>query len=110
MQKVCSLVSISFESPRLAKQWKQNIWNFRILIQKYADFCIFKKESGNSFSTKFCVWFFKKNVSQVIFYYLTKFHYVIVFTSWGCDVTDLEINLASNQAVFLRDQKVKIEI
>ena len=50
-QVVCSLVSIYFDSPQLSIQ--QNF---------------LRKESGNSFSTTFCVWFFKKNVSHVIFY------------------------------------------
>ena len=32
--------------------------------------------------SKASVWFFNKNVSHVIFYYLTKFHCWIAFTSW----------------------------
>ena len=36
--------------------------------------------SGTSFST-FCAWFFKKNVTHVAFYKLTKFHCLIPFTS-----------------------------
>ena len=32
----------------------------------YAQFWIFRKGSGTSFSTTFCVWFSKKNVSHII--------------------------------------------
>ena len=42
----------------------------------------FGKGSGNSFHTIFCVWFYKKKVSHVIFYWLIKFHCPIPFTSW----------------------------
>ena len=51
------------------------------MIQRYAQFYIFKKGPGTSFSTTFCVWFFKKNFSIVAFYYLTKFHCLIGSTS-----------------------------
>ena len=63
---VCSLVSINFDSLELAKQYKQNILNFRILIHIYAQFWFFEKGSGYIFSNTFCEWIFKKNVSQVI--------------------------------------------
>ena len=49
-------------------QWKKTAWNFRLLIQRYAQFWVCRKESSISFSTTFCVWFFKRNVSHVIFY------------------------------------------
>ena len=42
--------------------------NFRILIQRYAELRFFRKASGTSFSTTFCVWFFKKKVSYIMFY------------------------------------------
>ena len=60
-QVVCSLVSITFNSPQLAKQ-KIYIYisNFRILIQKYAQFWFFRKGYGNGSSTTFCVWFSRK--------------------------------------------------
>ena len=38
--------------------------------------------SENSFSSTFCKWFFNKNVPHVMFYYLTKFHCLVAFTSW----------------------------
>ena len=41
-----------------------------------------KNGSGTSFSTKLCVWFFRKNICHVIFYQQTKFHFLVVFTSW----------------------------
>ena len=54
----------------------------RLLIQRYAQFQLFRKGPGNSFSTIFWVWFFKKNVSHVIFYSLAIFHCPFAFTSW----------------------------
>ena len=79
------LVSINFDSPKLGKQLKQNKENFRILIHRYAQFCCFRKWPGISFSTIFCIWFFKKNLSYIILYWLSKFHCLIGFTSWDTD-------------------------
>ena len=79
------------------------------MIQRSAQFWFFRKVSANSFFTTFWIWFFKKNVCHVIFYYLTKFNCLIAFTSgwlWdeghnlciaivcfpGCDVINFEIN------------------
>ena len=53
------------------------------MIQRYAEFWFFREVSLNSFSTTFCVWLFKNNVSHVIFYQLTKFLCLIVHTFWG---------------------------
>ena len=38
MQVVCSLVSIYFDSPQFGIQWKQTVENFRLMIQRYAQF------------------------------------------------------------------------
>ena len=46
------------------------------------DFDFFRKSPETSFWTTFCVWFFKENVSNVIFYHLTRFHCLIAFSSW----------------------------
>ena len=78
------LISIYFDSPQLGIQLKQTVWNYSLCIQRYVQFCFFRKESGNSFLTIFCVRFFKKNVSHVIFYQLTKFCCLITLTS--CDI------------------------
>ena len=49
--------------------WGKSKWSSpELLIQRYAQFWLFRKGSGNSFSTTFYVWFFKKNVSLVKFY------------------------------------------
>ena len=77
---VCNLVSIYFDTRQVSIQQKQSALNFRLLIQRYAQFWFFRKGSGSSFPTTFCVWFFKKCVSLVTFYY--KFHCLIVVTSW----------------------------
>ena len=59
------------------------------MLQGYAQYWHLRKGSWNSFSTIFWTpyqyvwtWYFKKNVSYVIFYQLTNFHRPIVFTSW----------------------------
>ena len=60
---------------------KNKLWiNFE-LIQRCAQFWFFSKGSGNRISTTFCVWFFKKNVFYVIFFWRNKFNCLIVFTS-----------------------------
>ena len=41
-----------------------------------------KERSETSFPGSFYAWFLKINISPVIFYYLTKFHCLVAFTSW----------------------------
>ena len=41
-----------------------------------------KKRSGTSFSASFCTWFLEKNFYLVRFYEMTKFHFLVAFTSW----------------------------
>ena len=41
-----------------------------------------KKRSGTILPVSFSVWFLIKNISLVIFYLLTKFYCLVVFTSW----------------------------
>ena len=91
------------------------------MIQRYAQFWFFRKGYGNSFSTKFCVWFSKRNISHVVFYQLTNFHCLIAFTYWdigqyvysNCLLPRLWRHEFWNQpdlsyeAVFLHDRKVK---
>ena len=40
------------------------------------------KRSGTILSASFSAWFLKKNISIVIFFYLTKFQCLVAFTSW----------------------------
>ena len=42
-----------------------------------------KKWSGTSLPALFSAWFLKKNVSLHVFCYLSKFNYLVAFTSWG---------------------------
>ena len=65
---VCSFVLIYFDSHQLCIQWKQTVFNFRLLIERYAQFWFFRKGWEKSFSTTFYVWFFKNNVSHLILY------------------------------------------
>ena len=39
------------------------------------------RSSGTGFSTTFCVWLFKKHICHATFYYVTKFHCLVAFTS-----------------------------
>ena len=41
-----------------------------------------KERSGTSFPASFSAWFLKKNISLVIFFYLTEFQCLVAFTSW----------------------------
>ena len=47
-QVIWSLVSIFFDSHELSIQWKQIVQNFRLFIQIYTDFKLFRKWSENS--------------------------------------------------------------
>ena len=42
----------------------------------------FQSESGTSLTVSFSASFFKKKKNYIIFYYPTKFHCLIAFTSW----------------------------
>ena len=78
------------------------------MIERYAQIWVFRKGSGTNFSTTFCVWSFKRNAYLVIFYQLTKFHCLIVFTSSdigqymyipivcypGCEVINMKLTLS----------------
>ena len=64
---VCNLVSIYFDSPELGHTIKTNCIEFKTIDPEILLIMFFRKESGNSLSTTFCVLFFKKNVSHVIF-------------------------------------------
>ena len=63
------MVSIYFGIPRLDHKLKTNC--------KISDFL--EKSSGTSFSTKISAWVFKKNVSHVILYQMTKYYLMPLF-------------------------------
>ena len=48
----------------------------------YKSFLKNKKRSGTSLPVSFSAWFYKKYISIVIFYYLTRFQCLVAFTSW----------------------------
>ena len=77
-------------------------------MQRYAQFLFFRKMSRTSFSTTFLshVWFFKKTVSRVTFYQLTKFHCLITFTCW--DIGQCVLQLFVNQAVTSQNLKLTL--
>ena len=61
------------------------------MIQRYAQFWFFRKGSGNNLSTTLCVWFFKKNISHVILYYLGKCYCLIALFSWDIGKRVLQV-------------------
>ena len=90
------MVSIYFGIPRLDHKLKTNC--------KISDFL--EKSSGTSFSTKISAWVFKKNVSHVILYQMTKYclmplflqilgNLCIAIISFSVDgVMDFELNFS----------------
>ena len=79
-QVVSTLALICFGRPRLGQTMKSNfsnIWDF--WSRDMLNFLCFTKWFVTSFLSKFCAWFFKKNISHVIFYLLTKFHCLVFF-------------------------------
>ena len=63
MQVVRILVSIIFGSPGVLHTMKTNCMKLQSVNPE-----IFLKVSGANLSPTFCAWFFKKNVSHVIFF------------------------------------------
>ena len=53
-----------------------------LAFTSYEAFLKNKKRSGTSITASFSAWLLDKNISLIIFYYLTKFHYLVAFTSW----------------------------
>ena len=48
-------LQLSFDRSQLGIQQKQTVSNFRLLIQRYAQFWLFRKGSGSSFYNTYCV-------------------------------------------------------
>ena len=78
-------------------------------------FCLMKR-SGTRLPTSFSAWFLKKIISFVVFYELTKFQFIVAFSSKilggmyisDCDAINVEINVIFLiKPFFLHDQKVK---
>ena len=75
------------------------------MIQRYPQFWFFMKDSAAGFSFTFWVWFFKKNVFYVVFYWLTKFHgpllleilgnmCIVIIRDLACGVIKFKTNLS----------------
>ena len=108
----------------------ENYWKYLKLswrsfaLTLYKTFLKNRNRSGTSLPAPFYAWFLKKNISVVPFYYLTKFQYLAVFTSWDigqyvyskCLLTGIwgqkfEINLIFLiKPFFIHDQNVKTKI
>ena len=100
---ISNLILIYFGGPRHIVKT-----NFIIFQTVDLEICsILIKESGTSFSTVICAWFFKKNISHFMFYWQTKFHCLVAFTYWDieqsmhcnyfclvCYVINFEINIS----------------
>ena len=93
-----------------------------LAFTSYKTFLKNRKWSGTSLPASFSAWVLKKNITVVIFYYLTKFQSLVAITSWDigqyvivcwpcCDIKNFEINLIILIKLFLQhDQKVKTKI
>ena len=62
---VCSLVSITVDSPQLSKKLNKVHKTLDFWLRDIAKFWFFRKGPGYSFFTTICVWFLKKNVSML---------------------------------------------
>ena len=63
----------------------QNILRLRcwpLAFTSYKTFLKKRKRSGTSLPALYSAWFFKKNLFQLIFCQLTRFHYFVAFSSW----------------------------
>ena len=61
-------VSPSINCRGLEYTIKTNLITFQTVGPEICSILIFIKRSGTSVSTTYCVWFFKKNISHVIFF------------------------------------------
>ena len=119
---MCSLVSIYFDSTNLQYSENKLYKPVDYLIHGYTQFRIFRKGSGKSFFTTFCVSFSKGNV--LMFYstnwpnfivWLPLLHeilgnmYIVIACFPCCNVRNFAINLSS-QAAFLHGQEVRTKI
>ena len=59
---------------KLQTTWQLTFTSYKVFSKN--------KKSGTSFPDSFFAWLLKKNISFVIFHYLTKLHCLVVFTSW----------------------------
>ena len=108
-QVAYSLVSIYCDSPQLAIQKNKLYKTLDYWPRDMPNFIFFRKGSGISFSTTFCAWFFKKNLSPVAFLWLTKFHCLIACTSrdtgkyvyYNCLLTKLDVIIFEINLIFL---------
>ena len=113
MQVVCSLVSISFYSPQLGMQSKQTV-KPQTIDPKICSILCFRKVSGNSFSTRFCACFFKKNVFHVLLFdqiwlpdciYILRYWAICVLELLASQLWHHKLKIFFNQAVFLENEK-----
>ena len=63
-----TLVLINIGRPQLGHAIKANCITFQTVDPEICSFVIFLEKGLGSFSTTFYIWFFKKNISHVIFY------------------------------------------
>ena len=82
-QYISIAFNLAYNNNKLYKTldyWSRDILNFNFL-----------EKSGNSFFTTPCLWFFKKNVSHIIFSLQTKFHCWIAIAMGILDNMCIEI-------------------
>ena len=76
-----TLILIYFGRPQLGHKIKTNFTTFQTVDPEISSILIIYKRVGNSFNITFYVWLFKKNI-VVVFFSLSKFHYLFAFISW----------------------------
>ena len=111
-QVVSILNLLLFGRPPLRHAIK-NLQHFRLLIQRYDQFCFFIKGSGTSFPTTFCVRIFKNFFSMLHFFSWTNFTVwlslfleitdnmcTVIIWFPVCEVINFEINLSYESSRF----------
>ena len=69
------LLSLKLQIGRLLRA-RSSFTSFKAFLKS-------KKKSGTSLPASFSAWILNKNILLVIFYYLTKCHCLVAFTTWG---------------------------
>ena len=88
-------------------------WNYKLQTTCFyltQSFFIKQKRSGTNLPASFSAWFLKKNIYLVIFYYLTKFCWMVAITSWdigqymycNCSLTTLSVRKMSVRKIRVR--------
>ena len=76
--------TVCFHCQSLPNILKLRCWP--LAFNSYKGFLKNKKRSWTSLLASFSAWFLRKSISHVIFYKLTKFHRLVVFSWWDIEL------------------------